>query len=125
MYDPLKIYNFEVEFLDIIHPKTLEDISDQLRLSVESAVLDKVSKSIEIIFRLFKDGVLDIYECLEAQEEMTLRISFICDDATYAKQFDLEHLRIIKAETRLSYVEDTGLLKEKITFNYGTINEVK
>ena len=125
MYDPLRECNFEIEFLDVVHPRTLEDVSDQLKLSVESASLDKVAKTIEIVFRLFNDGVQDIYECLEAQEEMTLRVSFICSNGQPAYQFDISHAEIIKTETRMSYLSDSGLLKEIITFHYGKINALK
>lgn len=125
MYDPLRMFNFELEFLDIVHPKTLEDVSDQVKLAVESANLDKVSKTIEIVFRLFSDGVHDIYECLEAQEGMTLRISFICSNGDKAYQFDLNQTKILKAETRMSYTSDSELLKEKITFQYESLDAVK
>lgn len=125
MYDPLRECNFEIEILDVVHPKTLEDVSDKLKLAVESASLDKVAKTIEIVFRLFKDGVIDIFECLEAQEEMTLRVSFICSDGTIAHQFDLSNTHIIKTETRMSYLSDTGLLHEKILFYYGNIDAAK
>ena len=125
MYEPLKMFNFEAEFLDVVHPDSLEDVSDHLKLAVETIVLDKASKTVEILFRLFKDGILDIYECLDAQQEMTLRIKYTCSDGKIAYCYDLDQLAIIKAETRMCYTSDDELLKEKIVFTYGKLNAVK
>ena len=125
MYEPLKAYNFQVEFLDVVHPVSLEDVSDHLKLAVETVMLDKVAKIVEITFRLFKDGILDIYECLNEQQDLILRIKYITSDNKEAFCYDLEQVTIIKAETKMCYMTDNDLLKEKITFQYEILNEVR
>lgn len=56
---------------------------------------------------------------------MTVRISFICSDGKIAYQFDLDKTKIVKTETRMSYTADSELLKEKITFQYESLDAVK
>ena len=128
MYDPVRNFNFSVEFLDAVHPETLEDIEHELKLSVASIILERVQKEVIIEFRYFEDHFVDIYECLSAQENLTIRLQVMSSKGEPLKEYDIEGLTIKRATMPFSYAppaENSEVLTETLVIGYETINAAK